>query len=137
MKLTSFVLIEDNDSYLLIKESNPMWGGKWFFPGGEAKNNESPKQAVLRETMEEAAVTIAVKGMFYSKYDQGLLRNNLSFYYYAEALNHETKRKPDKHSLESRWFTYEELLSLPLRDKENALDIINTYRNLKKNHSLN
>ena len=137
MKLTSFALIEDNDRYLLIKESNPVWGGKWFFPGGEAKENESPKQAVLRETMEEAAVKIDVKGMFYSRYYHGLLRNNLCFYFYAKALDHETKKLPDKHSLESRWFRYEELLSLPLRDKENAIGIINTYRNLKKNHSLN
>lgn len=137
MKLTSFALIENNDRYLLIKETNPMWGGKWFFPGGEAKNNESPKQAVLRETLEETAIRIAVKGMFYTKYHHGLLRNKLCFYYYAEALSPETKKQPDKNSLESRWFNYEELLSLPLRDRENAIDVINIYRNLKNSHSLN
>lgn len=130
MKLTSFALIESNDSYLLIRESASKWKGKWFFPGGETKKNESPEQAVLRETKEEAACEIAVKGMFYSKYHHGLLNKNLCFYYYAEALSKEIKTQSDKHSLKSRWFKYEEILSLPLR--ENAMDIINTYRNLKK-----
>lgn len=137
MKLTSFALIEDNDRYLLIKEANPVFGGKWFFPGGKAKKNESPKQAVLRETMEETSVKIAVKGMFYSKYYHSLLRNTLCFFYYAEALSPDIKKESDKNSLESRWFNYEEILSLPLRDKEDAMDIINKYRNLKQSHSLN
>lgn len=137
MKLTSFALIENNDSYLLIKEANHPFKGKWFFPGGETKKNESPEQAVLRETMEEAACKISVKGMFYSKYHHGLLRKNLCFYYYAEALDQQTKTTSDKHSIESRWFRYEELLTLPLRDRENAIDVINHYRALKRNHSLN
>jgi 8-oxo-dGTP pyrophosphatase MutT (NUDIX family) len=137
MKLTSFALIEQNDRFLLIKEASPKWRGKWFFPGGETQKNESPEQAVLRETMEETACNISVKGMFYSKYYHGLLRNNLCFYYYAEPLSPVIKKEPDKHSLESRWFKYEEVLSLPLRDKDNVIEIINRYRNLKKSHSLN
>jgi A/G-specific adenine glycosylase len=137
MKLTSFALIEQNDSYLLIREANFTWGEKWFFPGGETKKNESPEQAVLRETMEETAYKISVKGMVYSKYNHGLLRNNLCFYYYAEPLCQENAQVKDKNQLEYKWFKYEELLSLPLKDKDNAMYVINTYRMLKKNHSLN
>jgi ADP-ribose pyrophosphatase YjhB (NUDIX family) len=134
MKLTTFALIENNESYLLICEASTKWRGKWFFPGGHAKKHETPEQAVVRETKEEAACEIALKGMFYSKYFPGLLNNKLCIYYYAEAITKEIKKQPDKHSLESRWFKYEEIMELPLRD--NVMDIINTYRNLKKNHLL-
>ena len=135
MKLTSFALIETNDTYLLIREASVKWKGKWFFPGGKIRKNESPEQAVVRETEEEAACTIFIKGLLSAKYTRRWLNNRLCFFYYAKAMKKEIKNYPDKHSMESRWFKYEELLSLPLR--ENALDIINTYRSLKKSHSLN
>jgi ADP-ribose pyrophosphatase YjhB (NUDIX family) len=134
MKLTTFALIECDESYLLICEASPKWKGKWFFPGGHAKKHETPEQAVVRETKEEAACEIALKGMFYSRYFPGLMNNKLCIYYYAEAITKDIKKQADKHSLESRWFRYEEILKLPLRD--NVIDIINTYRNLKRNHSL-
>ncbi|HSH64464.1 MAG TPA: NUDIX hydrolase [Bacteroidia bacterium] len=134
MKLNCFALIENDDHYLLIRETNPKWKSKWFLPGGETKRNESPEQAILRETRNEASCEINVKGMFYSKYYRGLLINKLSFYYYAEAINKEIKKFPDICSQKIKWFKYEEILALPLRD--NVIDIINTYRNLKKNHSL-
>ncbi len=134
MKLTTFALIENNERYLLICEASTKWKGKWFLPGGHAKKHETPEQAVIRETKEEAACEISLKGMFYSKYQPGLIHNKLCIYYYAEAITKDIKKLPDKHSLESRWFCYEEILELPLRG--DVIDIINTYRNLKKNNSL-
>ena len=135
MKLSSFALIETNDTYLLIREPSVKWRGKWFFPGGKIRKKESPEEAVVRETKEGAACTISIKGLLSAKYTRRLLNRKLCFFYYAKAVTNEIKKYPDKHSLESKWFKYEEILSLPLR--ENVLDIINTYRNLKESHSLN
>ena len=65
--------------------------------------------------------------MFYTKYNPGILNAELCFYYYAEPIS---SLDMTDHSIKSRWFNYEEIINLPLR--ENAIDIINTYRNLKK-----
>jgi 8-oxo-dGTP pyrophosphatase MutT (NUDIX family) len=134
MKLTSFALIENNDRYLLVCETSLKWKGHWFFPGGKAKKDETPEQAAIREAKEEIACDIDLKGMFYTKYSPGILMAELCFYYYAEPRSYITRDKEIQPSLKSRWFNYEEILKLPLR--ENAIDIIDTYRNLKKRRSL-
>jgi 8-oxo-dGTP pyrophosphatase MutT (NUDIX family) len=130
MKLASFALIEKDDCYLLVCETSLKWKGHWFFPGGHVKKDESPEMAAIRESKEETGYNIQLDGMFYSKYNPGILIAELCFYYHAEPAPIEIKSMEEPGLLKYDWFTYEEILNLPLR--ENALDIINTYRNLKK-----
>ncbi|HET6225358.1 MAG TPA: NUDIX hydrolase [Bacteroidia bacterium] len=130
MKLTSFALVEKNDKYLLVCETSIRWKGHWFFPGGQVKKDESPEMAAVRETKEETGNDIKLDGMFYSKYNPGILIAELCFYYHAELDPLQVTIIDGSELLKYEWFTYDEILNLPLR--ENALDIINTYRNLKK-----
>ncbi len=127
MILKSFVLIEKAGRYLLIKEAAKKWNGKWFFPGGKVELNESPENAARRETKEEAGCEIVINGMFYFRYNQGFLDNHLAIFYAATIVGEEIiKTVADKHSLEVKWFTYEEILKLSLRQK--LLDILNNYQ---------
>ena len=127
MKLASFTLIENNDNYLLVQENSLRWKNHWFLPGGKSEKDESPEQTARREAKEEIGCDIDLKEMFYTKYNPGILNAELSFYYYAEPIS---SLDMTDHSIKSRWFNYEEIINLPLR--ENEIDIINTYRNLKK-----
>ncbi|MDP1802644.1 MAG: NUDIX hydrolase [Bacteroidota bacterium] len=127
MILKSFVLIEKAGRYLLIKEAAKKWNGKWFLPGGKVELNESPENAAHREAKEEAGCDIVINGMFYFRYNYGFLDDYLAIFYSASIFGEEKlKTVADKHSLEVKWFTYDEIVKLPLRQK--LLDIINNYQ---------
>ena len=128
MKLASFTLVENNDNYLLVQENSLKWKNHWFLPGGKSEKNETPEQTAIREAQQEIGCKINLKEMFYTKYNPGIILAELRFYYYATPASFIDIKK--QHSSKSRWFSYDEILKLPLR--ENAIDIINTYRNLRK-----
>lgn len=129
MRIKSFVLIEKDERYLLIKEAAPKWEEKWFFPGGGLKENENPEEGAIRETLEEAGYRIDLKGIVYIRYNPSFLQGKMSIFYLAGISGGEIKTIEDKHSLSVKWFSYEELLKLPLR--QNMLQIIDTYRQHK------
>ena len=59
VKLIAHTLIEEDGKYLLIKRSKIKRGlpnvypSYWDIPGGSVEENELPREAALRETMEE------------------------------------------------------------------------------------
>ena len=59
VKLIAHTLIEKDGKYLLIKRSKVKRGlpnvypSYWDIPGGSVEENELPREAALRETMEE------------------------------------------------------------------------------------
>lgn len=128
MRLLSFVIIEKDNHYLLISESSPKWKGTCFFPGGHCNKNEDPVSAAIRETKEEAECDVVLDGMFYFKLQKGFWRDAMHVYYHGRTNREVVKTEINEHSMGSRWFTYEELLDLPLR--EDALHVINIYRAL-------
>ncbi|MCD6065807.1 MAG: hydrolase [Bacteroidetes bacterium] len=127
MEWKSFVLIEKEGKYLLIREATRKWRGKWFLPGGKAASHEIPELAAHREVREEAGCSVILKGIFYLNYRERIFRKRISVFYAAE-INGEGKLKdfPDKHSLEAAWFTYEELRTLPSR--RGLRDLVDAYR---------
>lgn len=60
VKLIAHTLIEEDGKYLLIKRSKIKRGlpnvypSYWDIPGGSVEENELPREAALREAMEEA-----------------------------------------------------------------------------------
>lgn len=117
MILKSFVLIEDNSSFLLIREAAKKWRGKWFLPGGKVNPGETPVEAAIREVKEEAGCDVQIEGLFYIRYQEGLFKKQLSLFYCAKLLNSTLKIRADRHSLEVKWLRYSEIRILPLRQK--------------------
>ena len=66
VKLIAHTLIENNGQYLLIKRSKIKRGlpnvypSYWDIPGGSVEENELPREAALRETMEEVNQKIRI-----------------------------------------------------------------------------
>ena len=53
----SFIL--KNRQVLLLKKARGLFGeGKWFVPGGKLAHGESPRDCVVRETLEETGLRI-------------------------------------------------------------------------------
>jgi len=125
MIIKSFVLIEEDDHFLLIREAAKKWNGKWFLPGGRVDIGETPAQAAVREVKEEAGCDVTLKGIFYIRYHEKLFNKQISLFYCAKIKSDKIKTKADKHSLEAKWFTYNEIRTLPVRQK--LLDILINY----------
>lgn len=54
------VYIEHNGQILLLhRQDNKSQGNKWGIPGGKVEKNETPLQAVIRETKEETGIDIS------------------------------------------------------------------------------
>jgi ADP-ribose pyrophosphatase YjhB (NUDIX family) len=129
MIIKSFVLIEKNDRYLLIQEAGFKWRGKWFLPGGNVKKNEDPAEAVEREAEEEAGCQVKVEGIFFVKCYSGLFSTKLHLFYTGRVDDMKVKTFEDKHSIQAKWFTFEEIKRLPARQK--MLKIIERHRKSK------
>jgi len=57
----AIIFIFDEDKFLLLRRSKTdLWmPGKWGLPGGKIDPGETPEEAVVRETMEEAGLSIS------------------------------------------------------------------------------
>jgi 8-oxo-dGTP diphosphatase len=53
---TAAVLLDDEDSLLLVKRAMEPARGEWCLPGGFVELDESPEQGVLRELQEETGL---------------------------------------------------------------------------------
>jgi 8-oxo-dGTP pyrophosphatase MutT (NUDIX family) len=120
MQLSSFVIIENNNNYLLVREAT----GKWFFPGGKANKDEDPVSAVIREAKEEARCNIILDGIVYLKLEKKILTDRMHIYYNGRI--HDIDHY--KTSSNAKWFSYDEVLTLPLRD--GAIYILDIFRAL-------
>lgn len=54
------LIIEKNNKLLLLKRSEwaPVFGGYWHCVTGKIENNETPKQAIIREAYEEVGLIV-------------------------------------------------------------------------------
>jgi 8-oxo-dGTP pyrophosphatase MutT (NUDIX family) len=127
MQILCFVLIERNDHFLLICEASQKCRGKWFLPGGKVDKNESMLDAAVREVYEEAGCSVELTGLFYFRYFEKYLGDQLHIYLTGKTDCLELKNYQDNESLGAGWFSYENILKLPLR--QNIIEVINAWRN--------
>ena len=88
MKRTQVVaaIIKRGDYYLLAKRNKDKYMGlKWEFPGGKVEQNESFKEALSREILEELNVTIEIhKKVAEESYEDEEI--NITLHYYMCSL---------------------------------------------------
>ena len=62
MSKTSIACIAEHKGKILIAHRNPVgqMGGRWEFPGGKVEENETDRDAVVRERKEEFGIRVKV-----------------------------------------------------------------------------
>jgi len=121
-------ILECNGEILLIKNT---YGYKfWTFPGGGAKKNEMPGEALKREIKEEIGVKLNSTDFIGSFMANNQFKRDTVYCFTASVPNKYFKIDPIE-ILEARWFVVSELPQL----KPNANKVLELYKNYKqKNH---
>ncbi len=59
-RLTSAVLVVDNNKFLLAKRNKVNYNGYWVIPGGGVRFGETIEEAAIREIKEETSIDVAL-----------------------------------------------------------------------------
>jgi len=110
------------NTFLLVQEFAN--SGFWL-PGGRIDSGESPAQAAIRETKEEAGIDIELTGLIKVEYHPKKDRSGrqyvrMRFIFYAEPLDCDQPPKsiPDYESAGATWCHADQVAGLPLRGSE-------------------
>jgi 8-oxo-dGTP diphosphatase len=62
--VTAAILIHDGRILIAKRKANDEQAGKWEFPGGKIRKNETPQQCLAREMREEFGIEVTVGDFF-------------------------------------------------------------------------
>lgn len=122
-KLTraAFVLLEKENTILMLQEGGELAYGLWCFPGGHVENNESFEEGAIREAIEESGYEISIKNIIFNslipdteyKGTEGDSQQVELTIFRADIIGGDFKK--DDQALEIKWLTKEDIIKLPLR----------------------
>ena len=77
IKVTAAILIKDHKILIARRKETDHQGGKWEFPGGKIRGDETPRECLAREMEEEFGITVTV-GEFFAEstyqYEHGTIK---------------------------------------------------------------
>ena len=113
----ALVVVRSHDKYLLVQEAKH--GQRWYLPAGRAEPGETLFDAARRETLEEAGVQVKLDGIIRFEHQAKTDSSRIRAIFSAVPVGNEPpKTVADKHSLQARWWTLEEMGQLDLRGFE-------------------
>jgi phosphatase NudJ len=116
--LVVLAIVEHEGRYLVVEERD----GTFYLPAGRVEPGENLIAAAVRETEEEAGITIGLSGLlgFDHQWVGGSSpRAKMRFAFVGyPALHGPPKSRADRHSRGARWASAEEIATLPLRHPE-------------------
>ena len=62
--VTAAILIKDDKILIARRKKTDRQGGKWEFPGGKIRENETPRDCLIREMKEEFGIDVWVGDFF-------------------------------------------------------------------------
>jgi ADP-ribose pyrophosphatase YjhB (NUDIX family) len=111
------VAVRSGRRLLLVREASH--GQNWWLPAGRVEPGETFEDAAVRETAEEAGVQVRLDGLL--RIERSLVEGGARLRVVFTAVQRDDaapKAIADEHSLEARWFTADEIATLPLRGRE-------------------
>ena len=76
-EVTAAILIKNQKVLIARRKYTDSEGGKWEFPGGKIRKNETPRQCLTREMKEEFGIDVSVDEFFAEsdyRYDHGAIK---------------------------------------------------------------
>lgn len=121
------LLFDDQNRLLIVK---PKYKNHWLIPGGIIENNESPRQACIREIKEEIGLEIQKIDFLCVDYKLILKKNDesLQFIFYGGIL--------DKEQINSIVLQPEELNEYKFLEIKNALSLLTKSLSFRVSKSL-
>ena len=114
----SLTIVRLGHRFLLVKEAKH--GHTWYLPAGRLELGEDFQGAACREVLEETGVPVILEGITryeFTARNNGQYRQRITFV--ARPQDDTPPRIiPNLESLEARWFTLDEIKTLPLRGSE-------------------
>ncbi|MCP4443072.1 MAG: NUDIX domain-containing protein [Aureispira sp.] len=110
-KVAAMCILRHGDELLLLKRANEPNKGKYLPVGGKLDPFESPRKAVIRETLEEAGVTIENPKFCGTLIESAPNNYNWLSYIYIADIDRITPAPCDEGVLE--WIPKSELLNIP------------------------
>jgi ADP-ribose pyrophosphatase YjhB (NUDIX family) len=117
--------IERDGMYLLLRRNEEPYLGEWDLPGGFVEMGESPRDAVVREVLEETGLTVTptdVIGTFTSEYgDMGKHTIDIAFLCRLEGGEFELDRS---EKTDAAWFPLDDMPTLAFAGERQALEVL-------------
>lgn len=115
-RVTVAAIIAEGNSFLIVEEETDE-GLRRNQPAGHLDEGETLFDAVIRETLEETAWTVAPRALIgvYRWRVSAAGPTYLRFAFEAQAVSHDAKRPLDRGILCTRWMTRDELAADPER----------------------
>ncbi len=111
----AMVVVRLGRRFLVVRERD----GRWYLPAGRVEHGEHIFTAARRETLEESGLAVEVEGILRVEHTPSETAGRVRVWVVARPCDDALpKQEADKHSMEARWVTREELEDLPLRDDE-------------------
>lgn len=121
------VIINDSDEVLMMQEAKKSCAGKWYLPAGRMEKGETITQAAVREVLEETGLTCEPTTLLVVETAGGTWYR---FVFTAEVISGEIKTpaKADKESLQAKWISNLQEISLRANDIVPLIDKAKAYK---------
>lgn len=121
------VVIHQDNKYLLVQERQPKAYKKWNLPAGKVDKGETIEQAAIREAKEEVGYDVELGSkllVVHVSIDTPVLHA------FEAKITGGTLVFPKGELLDAKWFSYEEIKTLDLRNTDYILGAIDISRNM-------
>lgn len=128
--IVACVLINEHDEVLMMQEAKETCAGTWYLPAGRMEKDEHIVDAAVREVFEETGLNIEVKSLLAVECAGG---SWFRFVLTGNVLNGELKTpaRADKESLQAKWISNMNELSLRSKDILPLIDLGKQFKHRK------
>lgn len=133
--IVACVLINEHDEVLMMQEAKETCAGKWYLPAGRMEKDELIVDAAVREVFEETGLNIEVKSLLAVECAGG---SWFRFVLTGNVLNGELKTpaRADKESLQAKWISNMNELSLRSKDILPLIDLGKQFKHRKETNQV-
>lgn len=115
---TAAIILNGKRMLLAKRKPGGTLGGKWEFPGGKKKPEETPEQALKRELLEELGISIEIKEYIGTVNFQN---KNKDYKLLAYLCSHKDGEILNLEHAEVSWFNINEVKTKDLADSDKSI----------------